>query len=198
MQFAWTLAPIVDNPVLGRPRLWAYIFHRGPPKSNDPFHLVCLQFPCENSTMSHPPPSFNLEIATIDDVSAMVSLWFAAFTQAEIKRLFPDTPAMREWHEQWHRGDMETKDFQTYVKVVDNAEKDEQGKSRLIAFGKWDLATPEERGRRFPVWCTDSPSEECQGLIDRLEGERERVMENVRHYCMKISLEGRYGVGSSC
>lgn len=143
--------------------------------------------------MDRTPDSFALEIATTEDVTAIVTLWFAAFTQDVIKRLFPDTPAMRTWHENWHRGDMETKkDFQTYLKVVDTAKKDEQGQFQLVAFGKWDKAMPDERGRRFPEWCKDSPYEECQGLIDTLEGERARVMGSVRHYCMNSSLGGRY------
>ncbi|KAJ5116640.1 hypothetical protein N7456_000988 [Penicillium angulare] len=123
-----------------------------------------------------------LEPASVEDVPAITALWFDAFTQPAIGELFPDTPAMRAWNESWHRGDMETRPYQKYLRVIDTASTDEQGRPRLAAFGKWDLAMPEERGRRFSWWCEDSPYQDCEDLIDGLEQERKRVMGDQKHY----------------
>lgn len=137
-----------------------------------------------NMSASATESTLVLELASVEDVPAITSLWFDAFTQPVIGELFPDTPAMREWHQSWHRGDMQTKPHQKYLRVVDTASTDEQGRPRLAAFGKWDLAMPAERGRRFPQWCVDSPYQDCEDLIAGLEKERQRVMGDQKHYCM--------------
>jgi hypothetical protein len=124
-----------------------------------------------------------LEPATVEDVSAMTAVWFDAFTQPVIAQLFPDTPAMRQWVNDWHKDGLETKPNLPHLRVVDTASRDEQGRPRLVAFGKWDLASPEERGRRFPEWCADSPYQECEDFIAVLGKERERVMGDRKHYC---------------
>lgn len=123
-----------------------------------------------------------LEMATAEDVPAITDIWFASFTQPVIGQLFPDTPSMREWNHSWHSGNIHKPNFR-YLRVVDTESKDEEGKPRIVAFAGWDLSTSEERGRRFPPWSPDSPHEACDGLIDGLDKERERVMGDVRHYC---------------
>ncbi|PCG94400.1 Acyl-CoA N-acyltransferase [Penicillium occitanis (nom. inval.)] len=124
-----------------------------------------------------------LEEATIEDFPAIRDIWFAAFTQPVIGELFPDSPGMREWVlNDWHLNDFKTRPFQKYLCVADTASRDEQGRPRLVAFGKWDLSMPEERGRRFPQWHPSSPYERCEGLIDALEKERRRVMGDEKHY----------------
>lgn len=128
--------------------------------------------------------SLVLEPATPEDVPAITEIWFAAFTQPVIGQLFPNTPGMHKWHQDWHLRDFQTKPYQKYLRVVDTSSKDEQGRPRLVAFGKWDLSMPEERGRRFPHWHADSPYQECEDLITTLEKERKRVMGDEKHYCM--------------
>lgn len=125
-----------------------------------------------------------LEMATREDVPAMTEVWFAAFSQPIIKELFPDTPGMHEWNRQWHIGNIQRSNFK-YVRILDLESKDGQGRHRLVAFAAWDVAMPEERGRRFPPWHADSPRERCDALIDQLEKERWRVMGNEKHYCKK-------------
>ena len=128
--------------------------------------------------------SFVLEPASLEDMPAIATLWFDAFTQPIVRKLFPDTPGMRKWvQDEWYSGDF-LKPHYKYVRVVDTDSKDEQGRPRLIAFGKWDTSTPAERGRRFPLWHPDSPFDECEDLIKGLDGERNRVMGDQRHYCM--------------
>lgn len=126
-----------------------------------------------------------LEPATAEDVPAITEVWFASFTQPVIGQLFPNTPGMHEWHREWHRSNIQTKPNAKYLRVVDTASKDGQGRPRLVAFAVWDLAMPEERGRRFPPWHADSPHQACDDLITRLEMERKRVMGDERHYCME-------------
>ncbi|KAJ5086875.1 hypothetical protein NUU61_008182 [Penicillium alfredii] len=126
--------------------------------------------------------SLVLSPATQEDIPAIVDVWFDAFTQPVIGKLFPDTPGMRQWFRDCHTLDMQTKPLQKYVRVVDEDAKDAQGRPRLVAFGKWDLSTPEERGRRFPLWHIDSPFQDCENLIKGLDGERKRVMGDQKHY----------------
>lgn len=128
--------------------------------------------------------SLVLEEATIEDFPAIRDIWFAAFTQPVIGELFPDSPGMRQWVlNDWHLNDFKTRPFQKYLRVVDTASRDEQGRPRIVAFGKWDLSMPKERGRRFPQWHPSSPYERCEELIDGLEKERMRVMGDEKHYC---------------
>ena len=136
-----------------------------------------------NSNMGSTINSLVLEPATPEDVPAITELWFAAFTQPVIGKLFPNTPGMHQWHRDWHLDSFQTKPYQKYLRVVDTESKDEQGRPRLVAFGKWDLAMPEERGRRFPHWHADSPYQECEDFIAALEVERKRVMGDEKHYC---------------
>ena len=135
--------------------------------------------------------SFVLEPATADDVPAMTELWFAAFTQPSIKQLFPDTPGMHEWWSGWHRSNFTSRPSARYLRVVDTASKDANGKPRLIAFGVWDLAMPDDRGRRFPEWHRDSDKQGCDALVDGLEAERKRVMGGRKHYCTLAPFVGQ-------
>lgn len=98
--------------------------------------------------------------------------------------LFPHTPGMHKWQEDRFLGDLQAKPYQKYLRVVDTNSKDEQGQPQLVAFGKWDLSMPKERGRRFPHWHADSPYQECEDVVAALEKERKRVMGDEKHYCM--------------
>ncbi|OBT78897.1 hypothetical protein VF21_02818 [Pseudogymnoascus sp. 05NY08] len=123
-----------------------------------------------------------LELATAEDVPAIIDVWFAAFTQPSMRKLLPDTPGMREWHHNWHLGNFQNRPDTKYLRIVDPKSKDEQGRPRIVAFGVWDLAMPEERGRRFPPWHPDCPQEACEAFIATLESERKRVMGDVKNY----------------
>ncbi|KAL3705681.1 hypothetical protein TMatcc_009354 [Talaromyces marneffei ATCC 18224] len=71
---------------------------------------------------------------------------------------------------------------QPVIGAIPRLSGDEQSRPRLVAFGKWDLSMPEERGRRFPQWHPSSPYERCEEFIDILEKERMRVMGDEKHY----------------
>ncbi|KAG0155349.1 hypothetical protein PDIDSM_924 [Penicillium digitatum] len=125
--------------------------------------------------------SLVLEPATIEDVPAITEIWFASFTQPLIRQIFPNTPGMHQWHRDWHMADIQKSHYR-YLRVVDTEAKDKQGRPRLVAFGKWDLAMPDERGRRFPIWHADSPYQLCEEFIAELEQARKRVMGDEKHY----------------
>ncbi|OQE37951.1 hypothetical protein PENCOP_c009G07109 [Penicillium coprophilum] len=131
--------------------------------------------------MDSSPNSLVLELATPGDVPALTEVWFAAFTQPVIGQLFPNTPGMHQWQRDRHYGDIQKPHYR-YLRVVDTESKDEHGRPRLVAFGKWDLAMPDERGRRFPSWHADSPYQECEDCIASLEQARKRVMGDEKHY----------------
>ncbi|KAL4747826.1 hypothetical protein BDW72DRAFT_206168 [Aspergillus terricola var. indicus] len=92
----------------------------------------------------------------------------------------PDIPALATH-------DLHSKSFQKYVKIVDSSARGEhdQKHERLIAYAKWDLSTPEERGSRYPLWHRDMPAAECEVFFEMEERERRRFMEGLRHYCMR-------------
>lgn len=132
--------------------------------------------------MAH-PTTLKLEIVPIEEVPALTELWYAAFTKPYIRDLWPDTPGVRKWWDDTHRHDFLTKPFQRYVKVVDPETLDDQGKPRLVAWAKWDLAMPDERGDRYPPWHEDMPADQVDALIGIIEGNRRRVMGDQKHYC---------------
>lgn len=72
------------------------------------------------------------------------------------------------------------------MKIVDPQVQDVRGRPRIVAFAKWDLAMPEERGRRWPPWHEDQPGKECEEFLEILERNRKRVMGEVKHYCMSL------------
>lgn len=131
------------------------------------------------------PNTLRLEIATLDDVPALTELWFAAFTDPGMRRLWPDTPGVRKWWDDANRNDILNKPFQRYVKIIDPESTDARGRARIVAFAKWDLAMPEERGRRYPPWHKDMPAQDCDAFFQREESERRRVMGDQKHYCAR-------------
>ncbi|KPM38034.1 hypothetical protein AK830_g8534 [Neonectria ditissima] len=128
------------------------------------------------------PKALKLEMATPEDVPTLTEIWFEAFTKPYIRRLWPDTPGVRKWWEDAHRHDMLNKPLVRYVKVVDSESTDDQGRPRIVAWAKWDLAMPEDRGRRYPPWHEDTPGQECDALFEKVEAERRRVMGDQKHY----------------
>ncbi|KAJ5115399.1 hypothetical protein NUU61_001158 [Penicillium alfredii] len=128
------------------------------------------------------PNALRLETVTLDDVPAMTEVWFAAFTDPDLRRLWPDTPGVRKWWDDANHHDLLNKPFQRYVKIIDPESTDAHGRARIAAYAKWDLAMPEERGRRYPPWNEDMPGEECDTFFAREESERRRVMGDQKHY----------------
>jgi hypothetical protein len=135
------------------------------------------------------PNPLKLKPITLEDNAALTELWFAAFSDPEIRQVFPDTPGVRKWLEDANRHDMLNKHFQRYVKVVDTTSTDDQGRLRIAAYAKWDLAMPDERGRRYPPWHEDMPADVCDAFFLKEEKNRMRVMGDKKHFCMfPISL----------
>jgi hypothetical protein len=127
--------------------------------------------------------TLKIEPATLEDVEKITEVWFSAFTDPSMRRLFPDTPGFRQWLTDANRSDMINKPFQKYLKVVDTASTDEKGRPRIVSYAKWDTATLEERGRRYPPWHADSPADECEAFFIEMEKVRRQIMGDTRHYC---------------
>jgi hypothetical protein len=109
------------------------------------------------------------------DTSAVVSLWYAAFHTPEMRRLFPDTPGVRQWWQENIRNDLRRKRAQQYLKVVEGGQ--------IIAYAKWDLASPEENGDRFLPWHPEMDSEACDQLALQTTWTRKSVTGFRKHYC---------------
>jgi hypothetical protein len=127
-----------------------------------------------------------LELATLEDIPALTDLWYEAFTDPSARHIWPDTPGVRKWWDDANREDMINKPFQRYVKVVDPKSKDANGRPRIVAYAKWDMAMPNERGRRFPPWHEDMHQKDCDSFVSTLEGNRKRVFGDSRNYCMSL------------
>ncbi|KAL4767984.1 acyl-CoA N-acyltransferase [Aspergillus nidulans var. acristatus] len=135
-------------------------------------------------TSNTTPSTLKLSAVLPADIPALTTVWFAAFTDPAIRQLFPDTPGVRSWLTAANQHDLHSKPFQKYVKIVDTSARDEHGQKheRIIAYAKWDLSTPEERGRRYPLWHHDMPAAECEMFFEREERERRRVTGGLKHY----------------
>ncbi|KAM0221490.1 hypothetical protein ACHAQD_005405 [Fusarium lateritium] len=131
---------------------------------------------------STPRKTLKLEEVTLEDIPGLTQVWFAAFTDPGIRRIWPDTPSVRRWWDDANRHDLTHKPFQRYIKIVDPDSKDELGRPRVAAFAKWDTSMPRERGRRYPPWTDDQPGQVCDEFIAKEEDERLRVMGEQKHY----------------
>ncbi|CAI7678967.1 unnamed protein product [Penicillium pancosmium] len=124
---------------------------------------------------------------TKEDIPSCVDIWFKAFsTDQDMVRIFPDTPGLREWTAGYITLDLETKPYQYYVKVVDPSITDDRGQARILAYAKWDTASMEVRGRRFPPWAAETPADEATSVFDFLNGSRARVMGDLKHYYLDM------------
>lgn len=133
-----------------------------------------------------PPNPLRLEPATLDDATALTELWYQAFTEPAVRHIWPDTPGVRKWWDEATRSDMLNRPYQRYMKIVDPDCRDAHGRPRIAAFAKWDLAMPDERGRRWPAWHEDQPRQDCEEFLATLERNRKRVMGEGKHYCMVL------------
>lgn len=127
-----------------------------------------------------------LQPATLDDIPDLTALWFETFTDPAMQHLWPDKPGIRNWWAEANRGDMTEKPYQKYVKVVDPESKDANGRPRIVAYAKWDLAMPDERGPRFPPWHEDMNKQECENFFNAMEINRKRIFGDMKHYCMSL------------
>lgn len=129
------------------------------------------------------PVPLQLEPLTLEDTPALTELWFAAFTDPELRRVFPDTPAVRQWLTDANRHDLTHKPFQKYIKVIDPISTDQQGRPRIAAYAKWDTSMPEERGGRYPPWHEEMSASLCDEFFRKEEENRMRVMGEKKHFC---------------
>lgn len=139
-----------------------------------------------------------LKPLTLEDTPALTELWFAAFADPELRRVFPDTPAVRQWLTDANRHDLTYKPFQKYIKVMDPATTDPEGRPRIAAYAKWDTSMPDERGRRYPPWHEEMPAVLCDEFFRKEEENRKRVMGNRNHFCKFFSSLEFKNIRSRC
>lgn len=128
------------------------------------------------------PQPLELHPATPTDIPALIETWYASFTDETIRHFWPNTPPIHDWWTNAHTTDMTTKPFQKYLKVIDPSAT-ERGQARIVAWAKWDLSMPAERGRRFPAWHAEQPGAETEAFFGKMEKARERVMGGRKNYC---------------
>lgn len=148
------------------------------------------------------PQTLTLERCTLADMPQLSTIWFAAFTDPSLRRLWPDTPLVRAWWDKANTDDfVHRSDRQVFLKVVVHCSHSDTSISpRIAGYAKWDLCTPTQRGQRYPDWCADMPAEECETFFAREEAERRRVMGDEEHYYLDTLAVHpafqRRGVGS--
>jgi hypothetical protein len=124
-----------------------------------------------------------LEPATLEDIQAITELWFTVFNDPIMSHMMPDTPGVRNWFSETNRTDMLSKPFQKYMKVVDPSVQVD-GRPRVVAYAKWDLAMPEERGPRFAPWHPEQPGPDCDAFFGGMEVKRKRLYGDRKNFCM--------------
>ncbi|KAJ5999374.1 acetyltransferase [Penicillium sp. IBT 35674x] len=128
------------------------------------------------------PPQLTLEKVSVEDVPAMIEIWFAAFTRPHVREAMPNTPGVRKWFADCVINDITERPYQTFLKIVDLESNDNEGKPRMAAWGKWDSSMPDERGPRFVLpWTKEMNSEFCDLVFDGFEKNRKKVMGDERH-----------------
>ena len=129
--------------------------------------------------------SLQLDTVTLDDIPDITELWYIAFIDPGMRHLFPDSPNVRRWWDDANRHDLLHKPFQKYLKVVDPDLVDKDGRSKLVAYAKWDMAVDlQQRGSRFPPWHADMPGKDCDAFFTGLDRGRARIMGDKNHICM--------------
>ncbi|KAJ5624772.1 hypothetical protein N7510_001081 [Penicillium lagena] len=126
--------------------------------------------------------SLQLGIVALEDIPAITELWYTAFTDPGMRHLFPDTSSVRQWWDDANRHDLLHKPFQKYLKVVDPELVDKDGRSKLVAYAKWDMAVDfQQRGSRFPPWHAEMPGQDCDAFFTGLDRGRARIMGDKNH-----------------
>ncbi|KAJ5151714.1 hypothetical protein N7492_010009 [Penicillium capsulatum] len=132
--------------------------------------------------------ALELHPVTPNDIPTITTLWYTIFQDPSMQHLFPNTPAMHEWWTNANATDLREKPYQKYIKVIDPSahEPTNPSKPRIVAYAKWDLSMPDERGPRFPAWHSEQPSADNDAFFGRLERARRRVMGDRRHYYLDM------------
>jgi hypothetical protein len=123
-------------------------------------------------------PVMKIEKFTLDDIPAAIAMNYAAFPGAESQKMMPDTAGARQWWLDVYRHDyLNRQQHSRFIKVVDTSD------GTMIAYARWDRASLEERGPRYPAWHTDMDHEACDLFMVHSDGTRKHIMP---HYCMVI------------
>ena len=130
--------------------------------------------------------SFIVLPATIPDISAIYSVWFASFKgQLILDLLFPatdlDDEAFRKTHAEGTLEYWKGLTAEHTLKCVDTAT------GRIVGMATWQVywreRTPEERVRPWIGWLEGKPRERAEAFLGQLWEKREQWIGEKRHIC---------------
>ncbi|KAJ5109252.1 hypothetical protein N7456_005927 [Penicillium angulare] len=125
-------------------------------------------------------PSLMIQEVIVEDIPALSQLWYTAFSIPVNLRMFPDTPAIREWWDKANRHDLLHNTYRKYFKIVDLGKSDV-----LVAYAKWDL-DPSVSGEKFPLWHEESDQEACEHLFTVGSENRKAFFGDRKHYYLDM------------
>ncbi|QKX57674.1 uncharacterized protein TRUGW13939_04792 [Talaromyces rugulosus] len=121
--------------------------------------------------------AMKIKTFTLDDIPNAIAMNYAAFPGAESQKMMPDTAGARQWWLDVYRHDyVNRRQHSQFVKVVETV-----GGS-MVAYARWDRASLEERGPRYPAWHADMNHAACNQFIEHSDGTRKRIMGADPHY----------------
>ncbi|RAL13812.1 GNAT family N-acetyltransferase [Aspergillus homomorphus CBS 101889] len=129
--------------------------------------------------------TLQVQPVTEADLPALTRIFYAGFTTAIDRQMFPDTPGLRAWWADANRHDLLHKPGVRFLAVVDPTLAHSDDDDKLISYVKWDL-DPENRGRRFPEWHPDTDGELCDQFFGGCDAVRREVMRGRGHYYLDM------------
>jgi hypothetical protein len=113
------------------------------------------------------------------DIPLLSGIFFAAFIDAFIQRLFPHTPKVQEWWDEANMDGFLHDSTVHFIKAIDY-------EGTILGYAKW--VVPAEDGKdkieeRWPEWPEDSDKEMCDLFFGHLASQRQSLMGNRTHYC---------------
>jgi hypothetical protein len=119
-----------------------------------------------------------LENFTLDDIPDAIAMNYAAFPKESSQKIMPDTAGARQWWIDVYRHDyLNRQPHSRFIKVVEASD------GGMIAYARWDSASLEDRGPRYPAWHADMDHQACDLFVDQTDGARKQMMKNEPHYC---------------
>ncbi|OKL55430.1 hypothetical protein UA08_09307 [Talaromyces atroroseus] len=122
-------------------------------------------------------PVMKVEKFTLDDIPDAIAMNYAAFQGEESQKMMPDTVGARQWWIDVYRHDyLNRQQHSHFIKVV------ETSGGAMVAYARWDRASLEERGPRYPAWHADMDHTACDLFMEQSDGTRRRLMGTEPHY----------------
>jgi hypothetical protein len=129
-------------------------------------------------------PEFKLVQATTEDVQAITSVWYTAFSYFPFTRkCFPNVPSVRKWWNEHNRNDIENKPPTKYLIVKDVSP---EGKRMVVGYTKWWVPIGDVRYKveeRFPAWPKEGDADSLEWFFGNIGKGRKEIMADKQYYC---------------